>query len=186
MTARQPAACGLGDFALIVSACLLGAPVRYDGRRLKAAVPLLENGSADGRVIAVCPELLGGLAVPRPAAQIAGGDGADVLAGRAKVVTAHGEDLSPFFVRGARAALQAAQAAGGRLALLKARSPSCGNRKIYDGSFAGRLQPGQGVTAALFARHGITVFNESEVDELLAWLDRRRRACGHKRFDRGG
>ncbi|MFJ2780063.1 DUF523 domain-containing protein [Kitasatospora sp. NPDC087315] len=140
---------------ILVSACLAGVPCRYDGRAKTsaAAVGLVEAGQA----VVVCPEVAGGLATPRPAAEIVGGDGEDVLAGRARVVDVTGADCTGAFLDGARQALAAAEAAGARRALLMARSPSCGCGRIYDGTFTGALRPGDGVTAALLRRAGIEV-----------------------------
>ncbi|MEV7782784.1 DUF523 domain-containing protein [Kitasatospora sp. NPDC088351] len=140
---------------ILVSACLAGVPCRYDGRAKTsaAAVGLVEAGQA----VVVCPEVAGGLATPRPAAEIVGGDGEDVLAGRARVVDVTGADCTGAFLDGARQALAAAEAAGARRALLMARSPSCGCGRVYDGTFTGALRPGDGVTAALLRRAGIEV-----------------------------
>ncbi|MFE7190713.1 DUF523 domain-containing protein [Kitasatospora sp. NPDC057541] len=140
---------------VLVSACLAGVPCRYDGRAktARAAAELV----AEGRGVVVCPEGAGGLPTPRPAAEIVGGDGADVLDGRARVVDATGADCTEEFVAGARAALAAAEASGARRALLMARSPSCGCGQVYDGTFGGTLRPGDGVTAALLRRAGIEV-----------------------------
>ncbi|AUY54148.1 DUF523 domain-containing protein [Streptomyces sp. CB01881] len=144
-----------GAEPVLVSACLAGVPCRYDGRAKtsEAAVGLVE----DGRAVVVCPEVAGGLATPRPAAEIVGGDGADVLDGRARVVDATGADCTEAFLDGARQALAAAEAAGARRALLMARSPSCGCGQVYDGSFDRTLRAGDGVTAALLRRAGVVV-----------------------------
>lgn len=120
----------------------------------------------------VCPETLGGLPTPRPPAEIAAAqDGGDVLDRAARVVTRQGEDVTEAFIAGAEATLAKARAAGAELALLIDRSPSCGGLAIYDGSFAGRQRPGEGVTAALLRRHGIRVFTPAEIDTLAALMD---------------
>ena len=100
--------------------------------------------------------------MPRLPAEIQGGDGADVLDGRARVVTVSGEDVTVQYLVGARAALEAARRFGLCRAVLKARSPSCGVGQVYDGTFTHRLRPGDGVTAALLKREGITVHSEEE------------------------
>ncbi|MFJ8434205.1 DUF523 domain-containing protein [Kitasatospora sp. NPDC094019] len=140
---------------ILVSACPAGVPCRYDGRAKESprALGLL----ATGRAVVVCPEGAGGLPTPRPPAEIVGGDGADVLDGRARVVDATGADRTEAFLDGARQALAAAGTAGARRALLTARSPSCGCGRVYDGTFGGELRPGDGVTAALLRRAGIAV-----------------------------
>lgn len=126
----------------IVSACLTGLCTRYDGRSKPDAccLELLKQFCW----LPVCPEQLGGLPTPRPPADLTG-SGAEVLAGRAAVVTKEGADLTRQFIAGAEAVLQIAQAQNIRLALLKARSPSCG------------LSPQLGVTAALLLAHGIEI-----------------------------
>ena len=142
---------------ILVSACLLGVPCRYDGA-----------GKADERVLAltktrrlipVCPEQLGGLSTPRPPAERTG----------SRVITRDGADVTAAFVRGAEETLRLARLFGCRTAILKSNSPSCGSGRIYDGSFSGRLDSGDGVTAALFKQNGIAVSLESdnfENDEL--------------------
>lgn len=140
---------------ILVSACLAGFPCRYDGR--SAADPQVVEMVRKGLALPVCPEQLGGLGTPRPPGEIAGGDGGDVLAGCAWVCTADGEDLSAAFVRGARETLGLCRRYRLGSALLKGRSPSCGGKEIYDGSFSSVLRPGEGVTAALLRQHGIDV-----------------------------
>ncbi len=111
----------------------------------------------------VCPEEEGGLGTPRPAAEIVGGDGHDVLAGRARVVTRAGRDVTEEYVRGAHVALERARREGVGSTLLKARSPSCGKGCIYDGSFSRSQRAGDGVTAALLIQQGIEVLTEEEI-----------------------
>lgn len=155
---------------ILVSRCLLGHPVRYDGGAFDPA-DLLQRWQAQGRVVALCPEVSGGLPTPRPPAEVLGGQGAAVLDGRVPVVDIDGRDVSAAFVAGADAALQLAVRHGIRYAVLKARSPSCGNHETYDGSFSGTRVAGEGVAAAALRRHGVRVFNESELDLLARLLD---------------
>ena len=145
---------------VLVSACLLGRACRYDGRS-KAAPDLARRLAADwpgAAIVPVCPEELGGLGTPRPAAQLSGGDGEAVLKGAAKVLRVDDQlDITDAFIEGARLALEAAP--GARGAVLKARSPSCGRGLVWrDGS----LVPGDGVFAALLKRRGIGV--KTDVD----------------------
>ncbi|MBX6377266.1 MAG: DUF523 domain-containing protein [Clostridia bacterium] len=140
---------------VLVSACLAGVPCRYDGR--DSLEPDLRERVERGEAVVVCPEVLGGLPTPREPAEIVGGDGGDVLDGRARVVTRTGRDVTEAFVAGARATLALARLHGARKVVLKARSPSCGAGLIHDGTFSGRLREGDGVTAALLRRHGIHV-----------------------------
>ncbi len=147
----------LGD-PVLVSACLAGRRCRFDG----SSDPDDEVASlvAEGRAVLVCPEVDGGLGTPRPAAEIQGGDGHDVLAGRARVVTKEGKDVTAQYMKGAERALDAARQAGATNAILKARSPSCGCGAIYDGTFTRTRRPGDGVTAALLRAHGVEVVTE--------------------------
>lgn len=149
---------------ILVSRCLLGHAVRYDGGA-HGPISLLLQWQAEGRVVALCPELAGGLPTPRPPAEIPGGQGAAVLDGRLPVRTVDGEDVGAAFLAGAQAALALVRQHGIRVAVLKARSPSCGNLENYDGSFSGRRVPGEGVTAALLRRAGVRVFNEEQLEE---------------------
>ena len=147
---------------VLVSRCLLGQRVRYDGGA-HGPFTALERWQKEGRVVALCPEVAGGLPTPRAPAEIAGGQGAQVLDGRLPVLTVDGEDVTAAFVEGAEQALALVAQHGIRLALLKARSPSCGNRENYDGSFSGTKVAGEGVTAAALRRAGVQVFSEEEL-----------------------
>ena len=147
---------------VLVSRCLLGHPVRYDGGG-HGPFALLERWQAEGRVVALCPEVAGGLPTPRPPAEIPGGQGAQVLDGLLPVRSVDGEDLTAAFLAGAQQALALVRREQVRLAVLKARSPSCGNRENYDGSFSGSRVAGEGVTAALLRRAGVQVFSEEEL-----------------------
>ncbi|WP_462380699.1 2-thiouracil desulfurase family protein [Pseudomonas sp. Marseille-QA0892] len=158
---------------ILVSRCLLGQRVRYDGGA-HGPFDLLAQWHGQGRVVPLCPEVFGGLPTPRAPAEIPGGQGADVLDGKRPVLTDVGDDVTGAFVRGANEALQLVEQYGIRIALLKARSPSCGNDENYDGTFSGTRVAGEGVTAAALKRQGVVVFNESQFAEaaaLLAQLD---------------
>lgn len=141
---------------ILVSACLAGRHCRYNGAACadRDIVRMVHNGAA----VAVCPEELGGLTIPRPPAEIAdGADGGDVLDGRARVTDKGGRDVTANFVAGARLALVLARRAKATRAILKSGSPSCGVDGIYDGTFSGKIRAGNGVTAELLRRHGIEV-----------------------------
>lgn len=156
---------------VLVSACLLGSPVRYDGAHKRSSSAVLQRWVAEGRVVSVCPEVAGGLPVPRAPAEItAGAGGAAVLLGRAKVVDPQATDLSAQFVAGARHALQLALARGIRVAVLKEGSPSCGSGYIYDGTFVGGRVAEQGVTAALLESAGVRVFSETQLEQADEYL----------------
>ena len=154
---------------ILVSRCLLGHRVRYDGGA-HGPFTLLERWQQEGRVVALCPEVAGGLPTPRAPAEIRGGQGAQVLDGLLPVLTVHGEDVTAAFVAGAEQALALVAQHGIRIALLKARSPSCGNQENYDGSFSGSKVAGEGVTAAALRRVGVQVFNEEELAAVEAAL----------------
>jgi uncharacterized protein YbbK (DUF523 family) len=149
---------------ILVSACLLGQPVRFDGTGKRSDDALFERWRVEGRLVPFCPEVRGGLPVPRPPAEISGGFGDDVLDGRAKVITRDGTDVTRNFVVGAWQALEQARACAARIAILKEGSPSCGSLRVHDGSFTGRKIAGEGVTTALLERHGIAVFGEDALD----------------------
>lgn len=172
---------------ILVSACLLGRRVRYDGDANRIENDALERWRRQGWVVPFCPEVAGGLGTPRPPAEIEaqsneeeGGaepederwDGHAVLDGRARVVTESGEDVTDHFVAGAVGALEAARTSGAVMAILKEGSPSCGSGYVYDGTFNGSRREGAvGVTTALLERHGVRVFSESRLDEAARWLN---------------
>jgi uncharacterized protein YbbK (DUF523 family) len=173
---------------ILVSACLLGRPVRYDGTAKRRDDEILARWRDEGRLLSVCPEVSGGLGVPRPPAEVSvaatPGDpeapvpddvvlnGEAVLDGHARVLTAAGVDVTPPFIRGAEQALEVARRYGVRLAVLKEGSPSCGSNRIYDGTFTGTSVTGFGVTTALLGRHGIRVFSEDQLEEAAGYLQR--------------
>ncbi|KAB0497653.1 DUF523 domain-containing protein [Pseudomonas vancouverensis] len=154
---------------ILVSRCLLGHRVRYDGG---ASGPFdqLQQWLDEGRVVPLCPEVAGGLPTPRAAAEIPGGQGTHVLDGQASVITTEGEDVSAQFLSGAYQALELVRKHGIQIAVLKANSPSCGNLLTYDGTFSGVKVSGEGVTAALLTRNGVQVFSELELAEALVAL----------------
>jgi uncharacterized protein YbbK (DUF523 family) len=129
----------------------------------------LEQWQKEGRVVAVCPEMLGGLPVPRPPAEIScGGSGAQVLEGKARVVDVQGKDVSEAFVKGACEVVALAKRHSARMAILKEGSPSCGSARIYDGTFGGVKVAGEGVCASALRKAGIAVFSENQLEE--AWI----------------
>lgn len=157
---------------VLVSACLLGSPVRYDGRDLQSTDAILSQWLREDRVVSFCPEVAGGLPTPRPPAEIVGGDGRNLLQEQARVLDCNGRDVSAFFLNGARQALVLCQSYRIRVAVLTERSPSCGSSQIYDGSFSGHKIPGQGVTTALLEQHGIRVFNQHQLAQAAEYLSR--------------
>jgi len=168
---------------VLVSACLLGARVRYHGGDAACADPILLRWVSEGRVVAVCPEQEGGLPTPRPAAEIvllrssaqlasSRRSGQAVIAGTARVQTAAGSDVTEAFCAGADRALDLVKRHGIRVAVLKDASPSCGSAVVFDGSFSGERIPGSGVTTALLDAYGVRVFNESQLEAAAEWLNR--------------
>ncbi|WP_377290614.1 DUF523 domain-containing protein [Rhizobium sp. SG2393] len=157
---------------ILVSACLMGEQVRYDGKAKPLAHPLLDRWRQEGRLVSLCPEMAAGLPVPRPPAEIAGsGGGASVLDGRATLVENTGRDVTAAFLLAAERALAVARQNDCRFALLIDGSPSCGSGEIYDGRFAGVKVAGQGVVAARLMRAGIAVFSHRDIEALAARLD---------------
>ena len=144
---------------ILVSACLLVVYCRYNGERKQ--MDGIERLMERAELIPVCPEILGGLPTPRPPAERVGD----------RVMNREGADVTEAYQRGAEETLRLAELFGAQLALLKERSPSCGMGKIHDGSFQGRIVDGSGVTAELLAAHGVSVYGESRIDELLNVLE---------------
>ena len=135
----------------MISACLIGVNCRYDGGHSTCSDLL--DFVADVSFIPFCPEQLGGLPTPRSPATIKGGDGREVLDGKASLINSGGEDVTEAFIRGAKEAYSLARLSGSRLAIMKGRSPSCGLVTPY-----AETPMGIGVTAALFISRGIRIF----------------------------
>lgn len=139
---------------IAVSACLTGRKCRYDGeaQRNEKIARLVECGEA----LPFCPEVEGGMAIPRTPSEIKG-TAAGVLCGEARVVSRSGEDVSAHFVLGAEKMLEFCRKNGVTEVILKAHSPSCGFNEVYDGEFCGKLIKGNGVTAELLSQNGIKI-----------------------------
>ncbi|MDX8390009.1 MAG: DUF523 domain-containing protein [Mariprofundaceae bacterium] len=154
---------------VLISACLLGERVRYDGGCCNCISPWLRKLQKQGRAVAFCPEVAGGLAVPRAAAELQDGDAMSVLTGRSRIMTELGIDVTASFLQGAEYALQLCKENSIRLAILKDHSPSCGTTQIHDGRFTGQKVPGMGITATQLHRHGIRVFNEKNIKDAQSY-----------------
>jgi len=143
---------------ILVSACLLGAKVRYDGekKKNKRIDELLQYYD----IIPICPEMDGGLPCPRKPCEII----------KDKIVTEDGEDCTAQYQLGANNALTIAKRKKVKFAILKENSPSCGTHKIHDGTFTKNLINGMGLTAKTLHENGIKVYSENEIDELIAQL----------------
>ena len=148
---------------VLVSSCLLGNPVRYDGQGKLSRSPILQRWIDEGRVVSVCPEVEGGMPIPRPPAEITDGSGgALVLIGIARVVEKGGRDTTAEFIDGANEALKKVRAKGIRVAVMKEGSASCGSGYTYDGSFTGTMIRKTGVTSERLRQAGVIVFNEDQ------------------------
>ncbi|HEX3580413.1 MAG TPA: DUF523 domain-containing protein [Thermoanaerobaculia bacterium] len=148
---------------ILVSSCLLGAAVRHDGRDKKSHHPALQRWMDEGRVVSVCPEMLGGLGTPRPPSEI-------VNDGSRRVISNEGRDVTREFEAGARAVTEQVSEQQVRVAILKAGSPSCGSSLIYDGTFSKTAIPGEGITTAALRKMGVRVFSEAEIDAAEAYV----------------
>ncbi len=150
---------------IVVSACLAGFEVKYNGsHNLNKKI---NEWFKEKKAIPVCPEVLGGLSIPREPAEIVGGSGEDVLDGKAKVITNTGKDVTREFIKGAEETLKIVKEAEAKIIIMKERSPSCGSSMIYNGNFNGEKTAGNGVTAALLKRNGIIVVSEENYEQLL-------------------
>lgn len=147
---------------VLISACLYGEKCRYDGKdNLIAELDLLKDKFS---LIPVCPEVMGGLETPRNPSEIVGD----------RVVMNDGRDVTAEYTKGAEIALGTAVENGCEVALMKAKSPSCGVGKIYDGTFSKTLTGGDGITVRLLKENGIKVFNETQIKELLEYMELQR------------
>lgn len=141
---------------ILVSACLIGQPVRYDGKD-KNKVSEISELKEKYDIIPICPEVMGGLPIPRPQSEIKGD----------KVINILGKDVTENFKKGAEKALELAKENKVLFALLKQSSPSCGTKTIYNGNFEKVKIEGMGVTAKLLSENGITVYCEEDIKDIL-------------------
>lgn len=153
---------------ILISACLLGQKVRYDGKDCLQDNAVLQAWIKAGDVISICPEMAGGLPTPRPPAEIESGKTAkEILNGKGKIIAINGDDVTAEYLIGAQKALELVKKNNIHVAILKARSPSCGSKQVYDGNHTRSLIEGMGVTAELLTQHGIQVFDETEIDKAI-------------------
>ena len=153
----RPAA--IPKYRFVVSACLAGIDCTFKGGNnlSKKVRKLFEDGAA----LAACPEVAGGLGIPRERSEICGGGGPEVLKKRAGVFSLSGKDKTLFYLRGAAAVTRLVKRLGIKEAILKSDSPSCGQGRIYDGTFSGRFRPSDGVFAAMLKQSGVRVYGEN-------------------------
>jgi len=148
------------DKKILVSACLAGVNCTSRGaNNLEDKIKKLVDSKG---AIALCPEIFGRLGIPRENIELAGGDGGDLLDGKARAVSASGKDVTQNLIDGANSVLGIVNKFGIKEAVLKSNSPTCGSGSIYDGNFCKKLVPGDGVLAALLKRNGIKVITEIE------------------------
>ena len=140
---------------IIVSACLLGDRVRYDGHG--NYTPLVKELQQKYEIIVICPEVNGGLSIPRVPSEIQGN----------KVINQKGKDVTKYFDKGVNYVLSVVKYFNIKKAVLKEISPSCGVHNIYDGSFKGKVIEGQGWLTRKLLELGVEVYNENEIEELL-------------------
>ncbi len=158
---------------ILISSCLLGEDVRYDGENSSIAYnPAFTFSQKEtfmdilckNKIYSFCPEVFGGLSIPREAAEIISRTKPFIVQNKDNT------DVTINFLIGAKNALELCQSEGIKVALLKSKSPSCGNEKIYDGTFSKNLIEGQGMTARLLNENGITIFNENQLRELKQFI----------------
>ena len=145
---------------ILVSACLLGEKCRYDGGSRECPHPIFTKWRNDGLLVPICPEVRGGLPVPRTPCERRGG----------AVASRGGEDFTEQYLAGAQAAVRLARECGAALCVLKENSPSCGAGFVYDGTFSGRTVRGQGLAAQLLRQAGFAVFSENELEAAAEFL----------------
>lgn len=139
---------------ILVSACLYGDLVRYDGCSAPCLDERFIKWKAEGRLVPVCPEVFGGLPIPRPASQRSGH----------QIIDHNGADVTKEFTLGALEAVRLAKAFNVAFAIMKSKSPSCGSKMIYDGSFTGHLVDGEGLAVEYLRKAGFTILDENELD----------------------
>lgn len=155
---------------ILISACLLGDKVRYDGNSLLISSSIVQKWRDESRIISICPEVSAGMSVPRAPSEIDGGIGDAVLSGKISVIENTGTDVTEIFIRSAYNTLKLCKEYNIDIAVLADFSPSCGSSAIYSGDFSGTKVDGAGVTTALLKVNGIKVFSQYQLVEANAWL----------------
>ena len=140
---------------ILISACLVGEKVSYNGKSNYS--PKIQELLKKYELIPFCPEVEGGLSIPRSPCEIY----------KDKVISKEGNNFTNEYFYGARKALNICNYLGIKIAILKDRSPSCGSKVIHDGSFTTKVIPGMGITAKMLKEKGIKVLSEEDIDTLL-------------------
>jgi uncharacterized protein YbbK (DUF523 family) len=157
---------------ILVSGCLNGPPIRYNRTNVEVISPIWDRWTEEGRLVPFCAELAAGFPIPRPPAEIRGGDGTSVRSGTGAVIEDTGADVTEQFMEGAQMAVAHAVHNGCVAAVLTDGSPSCGSTYTYDGSFTGGTIHGTGVVAQLLIDSGIRVFAETQLDQADRFIRR--------------
>ncbi|QDF29082.1 DUF523 domain-containing protein [Halarcobacter anaerophilus] len=161
---------------ILISSCLLGEDVRYDGANSSIVYnpslsfsqkELFMDILCENEIYSFCPEVSGGLSIPRVPSEIISSKKPFIVKDK------EDKDVTINFLLGAKNALDLCKKEGIKVALLKSKSPSCGNKNIYDGTFSGKIIEGQGLTAKLLIENGIETFNENELEELLTFINKK-------------
>lgn len=155
---------------VLVSGCLNGPMIRFNQTNVLVESPIWDLWAAEGRLVPFCAELAAGFSIPRPPAEILGGDGSSVICGAGTVAEDTGGDVTEQFMKGAHLAVAHAIERGCVAAVLTDGSPSCGSTYIYDGSFEGGTKVGSGVVAQLLIDNGVPVFPESQLEEAAQYI----------------
>ena len=158
------------DYKVLISACLLGEKIRYNGTDAFINNDLLYQLQNEGRLLPFCPELAAGFPIPRPAAEIINGEGINVIQNSAYVLEINGNNVTDKFYDGAVKTLRIAELQNVKVAILKDGSPSCGVNYIFDGSFTGKTKSGKGVTAYLLEHNNIQIFSENQIEQAKEYL----------------
>ena len=145
---------------ILISACLIGENVKYNGKNNKIDLSILEDRYD---FVPFCPEVEGGLPTPRAPSEI-------ISNKPLKLINSNGEDVTDFFINGAKKCTKLVQKLHIKRAIMKANSPSCSNKFIYDGTFSSKLKKGDGVTVQFLKREGVKVYNEEEIEKLLTQI----------------
>ncbi len=152
----------MNKIKLLISSCLLGENVKYNGGN--NLLSTLDKLQEKFELFTICPEVSGGMSIPRIPCEI-------VSTNPLVVKNKDDQDMTNYFVLGSNQALDLAKKHNIKYALLKANSPSCGNQKVYDGTFSGNLVDGEGVTVQLLKENNVVVFNENEVEKLCTVIN---------------